>query len=236
MLHALHVCWSGWSSYYGNPPYPTFNCTHTISMQECSTLWRSVVHISTDIDKGEFLLNKLTTSQQASKLVGIALLYLLSCVLWRKTSCKSSVPHCLELQTVQLCYTKNCAIQRQYTAFKDKCKELSNLFHPLATKAGTTVHYFGEGTLGQCQTTPEDGPGTCTQSPTRALLNEYSTATGQDQWLCHTLPLVQSQPKPGPQFTVLLGPGWGAKWRRFFHQWWPAKIKICEFKIHSQLL
>ena len=27
---------------------------------------------------------------------------------------------------------------------------------------------------------------------------------------------VHPQPKPGPQFTFLLGPGWGAKWRRLF--------------------
>ena len=43
-----------------------------------------------------------------------------------------------------------------------------------------------------------------TRSPTGALV-EYGTASG----LAH--PLAKS----APQFTVLVGPGWGAKWRRF---------------------
>ena len=38
------------------------------------------------------------------------------------------------------------------------------------------------------------------QSPTCALA-EYGPLSG----------LVHPQPKPGPQFTVLLGPGWAAK-------------------------
>ena len=41
-----------------------------------------------------------------------------------------------------------------------------------------------------------------TQSPTCALA-EYGTASG----------LVHPQPKPGSRFTVLLVPGWDAKWK-----------------------
>ena len=46
-----------------------------------------------------------------------------------------------------------------------------------------------------------------TLSPACALA-EYGTASG----------LAHPQTKPGCQFAILLGPGWGAKWRRFFLQ------------------
>ena len=44
--------------------------------------------------------------------------------------------------------------------------------------------------------------------------------------------LVLPQPKPGPQFTILLGPGLGAKWRKkdvfvFFFSggnWWDLNL------------
>ena len=45
--------------------------------------------------------------------------------------------------------------------------------------------------------------GVGTQSPT-CTSEELGTASG----------LVLPQPKPGPQFTILLGPGLGAKWRK----------------------
>ena len=45
--------------------------------------------------------------------------------------------------------------------------------------------------------------GVGTRSPTCTLV-KLGTASG----------LVLSQPKPGPQFTILLGPGLGAKWRK----------------------
>ena len=45
--------------------------------------------------------------------------------------------------------------------------------------------------------------GVGTRSPT-CTSEELGTASG----------LVLPQPKPGPQFTILLGPGLGAKWRK----------------------
>ena len=41
--------------------------------------------------------------------------------------------------------------------------------------------------------------------------------------------LVLPQPKPGPQFTIFLGPGLGAKWRKkdFFSSsgnWWDLNL------------
>ena len=47
--------------------------------------------------------------------------------------------------------------------------------------------------------------GVGTRSPT-CTSEELGTASG----------LVLPQPKPGPQFTILLGPGLGAKWRKIF--------------------
>ena len=47
--------------------------------------------------------------------------------------------------------------------------------------------------------------GVGTQSPTCTSV-ELGTASG----------LVLPQPKPGSQFTILLGPGLGAKWRNMF--------------------
>ena len=44
------------------------------------------------------------------------------------------------------------------------------------------------------------------KSPTKAL-TKYGTANG----------LVNPQPKPGPQFTVLLGPGWVLSGEDSFH-------------------
>ena len=50
----------------------------------------------------------------------------------------------------------------------------------------------------------------CGQPKSTCALVEYGTASG----------LVHSQPKPGSQFSVLIRPGWGSKWRRFFLQWY----------------
>ena len=50
--------------------------------------------------------------------------------------------------------------------------------------------------------------------PTRyghPLFHLYLGGLWHSQWSW-----AHPQPKPGPQFTVLLGPGWGAKWSRFF--------------------
>ena len=62
--------------------------------------------------------------------------------------------------------------------------------------------------------------GVGTRSPT-CTSEELGTTSG----------LVLPQPKPGPQFTILLGPGLGAKWRKkdvfFFFSggnWWDLNL------------
>ena len=71
--------------------------------------------------------------------------------------------------------------------------------------------------------------GVGTQSPT-CTSEELGTASG----------LVLPQPKPGPQFTILLGTGLGAKWRKkdvfFFSPVVTGGTRTCHFSIDSQVL
>ena len=62
------------------------------------------------------------------------------------------------------------------------------------------------------------------KSPTCALA-KYGTASG----------LVHPQPKPGPRFTVLLSPGWGAKGGKIFSPVVAGGTWTYELKIHSQV-
>ena len=82
-----------------------------------------------------------------------------------------------------------------------------------------------------CTTSGNSGP-SARQTPGAGPSTHRSTDDAPPLWCGHLNPtctsvelgtasgLVLPQPKPGPQFTILLGPGLGTKWRKiFFLQW-----------------
>ena len=107
-----------------------------------------------------------------------------------------------------------------HTPTMDKCKELSIWSHPQSrlgshTLLQKTLRSAPDKHLHGVRPSTHRSTDLClpamvggTQSPTCGLA-EYGIPSG----------LVHPQPKSGPQFTVSLGPGWGAKLREFFLQW-----------------